>query len=265
MNKGSLDRVMFDNESPVLEWKERSEIAIGTARALAYLHSGCQHKIIHCDVKPENILLHVDVHSNQNLQVKMLDFGISKLLSPEQSNLLTTLRGTRGYLAPEWLTSSGISDKSDVFSYGMVLLEIVRGGRNFSIQPRTTGSHCSPLSTPKLQRLYFPLLALEMHEQKRYMELVDPRLEGRAKSEEVERLVRVALCCLQMEPSRRPTMSYVVRMLEGSLPAGRPRIESLSFLRYYGSEYAEAVTTSTDGCNGPSEFIRDSDYPLDNC
>ncbi|KAK9017783.1 hypothetical protein V6N11_000786 [Hibiscus sabdariffa] len=265
MNKGSLDRVMFDSESSVLEWKERLEIAIGTARALAYLHSGCQHKIIHCDVKPENILLHVGENLNQNLQVKMSDFGISKLISPEQSNLLTTLRGTRGYLAPEWLTSSGISDKSDVFSYGMVLLEIVRGRRNFTIQLQSNGSDHSPLSAPKLQRLYFPLLALEMHEQKRYMELLDPRLEGRAKSEEVERLVRVALCCLQMEPFRRPTMSNVVRMLEGSLPAGWPRIESLNFLRYYGSSYAEAVTTSTDGCNGLSEFILDSDHPLDNC
>ncbi|GMJ01531.1 hypothetical protein like AT5G35370 [Hibiscus trionum] len=261
MNKGSLDRVMFDNESSVLEWKERLEIAIGTARALAYLHSGCQHKIIHCDVKPENILLHVDEHLNQNLQVKMSDFGISKLLSPEQSNLLTTLRGTRGYLAPEWLTSTGISDKSDVYSYGMVLLEIVRGRRNFSIQLQSNNSHHSPLSTPKLQRLYFPLLALEMHEQKRYTELVDPRLEGRAKSEEVERLVRVALCCLQMEPFRRPTMSNVVGMLEGRLPVGQPRMESLNFLRYYGGRYAEAVTISTDGCNGISEFIMDFDHP----
>jgi serine/threonine protein kinase len=104
------------------------EIALGTARGLAYLHSECEHRIIHCDVKPENILLH------DNLQVKISDFGISKLLSPEQSALFTTLRGTRGYLAPEWLTSSPISDKADVYSYGMVLLEIVRGRKNCSLQ-----------------------------------------------------------------------------------------------------------------------------------
>ncbi|MBA0736130.1 hypothetical protein Gogos_009704 [Gossypium gossypioides] len=257
MNKGSLDHVIFNNES-VLEWKERFEIAVGTARGLAYLHSGCQHKIIHCDVKPENILLHEE-NLHQNSQVKISDFGISKLLTPEQSNLLTTLRGTRGYLAPEWLTSWGISEKSDVFSYGMVLLEIVRGRRNFSIQT------CAPLSGTELKRLYFPLLALEMHEQKRYMELVDPRLNGRAESEEVKRLVQVALCCVQMEPWQRPTMSNVVGMLEGSLPVEQPRIESLNFLRIYGGRYASVLTTSTDGCNEQNEFIMDYHQSSNDC
>ncbi|TYI67528.1 hypothetical protein E1A91_D08G024300v1 [Gossypium mustelinum] len=257
MNKGSLDHVIFNNES-VLEWKERFKIAVGTARGLAYLHSGCQHKIIHCDVKPENILLHEE-NLHQNLQVKISDFGISKLLTPEQSNLLTTLRGTRGYLAPEWLTSSGISEKSDVFSYGMVLLEIVRGRRNFSIQP------CAPLSGTELKRLYFPLLALEMHEQKRYMELVDPKLNGRAESEEVERLVQVALCCVQMQPWQRPTMSNVVGMLEGSLPVEQPRIESLNFLQIYGGRYASVLTTSTDGCNEQNEFIMDYHQSSNDC
>ncbi|KAB2015415.1 hypothetical protein ES319_D08G023600v1, partial [Gossypium barbadense] len=257
MNKGSLDHVIFNNES-VLEWKERFKIAVGTARGLAYLHSGCQHKIIHCDVKPENILLHEE-NLHQNLQVKVSDLGISKLLTPEQSNLLTTLRGTRGYLAPEWLTSSGISEKSDIFSYGMVLLEIVRGRRNFSIQP------CAPLSGTELKRLYFPLLALEMHEQKRYMELVDPKLNGRAESEEVERLVQVALCCVQMQPWQRPTMSNVVGMLEGSLPVEQPRIESLNFLRIYGGRYASVLTTSTDGCNEQNEFIMDYHQSSNDC
>ncbi|KAL1085068.1 hypothetical protein V6Z11_D08G025000 [Gossypium hirsutum] len=215
MNKGSLDHVIFNNES-VLEWKERFKIAIS-------------------------------------------DLGISKFLTPEQSNLLTTLRGTRGYLAPEWLTSSGISEKSDVFSYGMVLLEIVRGRRNFSIQP------CAPLSGTELKRLYFPLLALEMHEQKRYMELVDPKLNGRAESEEVERLVQVALCCVQMQPWQRPTMSNVVGMLEGSLPVEQPRIESLNFLRIYGGRYASVLTTSTDGCNEQNEFIMDYHQSSNDC
>ncbi|XVF30187.1 hypothetical protein REPUB_Repub16aG0035700 [Reevesia pubescens] len=256
MNRGSLDNAIFNDES-VLEWKERLEIAVGTARGLAYLHSECQHKIIHCDVKPENILLH------DNLRVKISDFGISKLLTPEQSNLLTRLRGTRGYLAPERLTSYGISDKSDVYSYGMVLLEIVRGRRNFIIQKRSNSSSCASPGL-ELERIYFPLLALEMHEQKRYLELADPRLEGRAKNEEVEMLVRVALCCVQLEPRLRPTMSNVVGMLEGSLPLGQPRIESLNFLRFYGQRYAEAVTASTDGWNGPSEFIVEH-LPSNNC
>ncbi|CAA3021787.1 G-type lectin S-receptor-like serine threonine-kinase At5g35370 [Olea europaea subsp. europaea] len=245
MNRGSLDRSLFGNDGPALEWQERYEIALGTARGLAYLHTGCEHKILHCDVKPENILLH------DKLQVKISDFGLSKLLSPEESGLFTTLRGTRGYLAPEWLTSSAISDRTDVYSYGMVLLEILRGKKNSSAQTRSnnisgnninTGDNRSSSSSGESghRLIYFPLYALEMHEEGRYSELVDPRLGGKVRMEEVEKLVRVALCCVQEEPSLRPSMSNVVGMLEGILPLGEPRIESLNFLRFYGRRFTEA-------------------------
>lgn len=254
MNKGSLDRTLFKGEQ-ALEWRERFEIAIGTARGLAYLHSGCEHKIIHCDVKPENILLH------DKSQVKISDFGLSKLLSPEESGLFTTLRGTRGYLAPEWLTSSAISDKTDVYSYGMVLLEIIRGKKNSSPQMQSDDNNntsesdttnTSPLSRESRSRLvYFPLFALEMHEQRRYLELVDPRLMGRVRSEEVEKLVRVALCCVHEEPSLRPSMSNVVGMLEGGVALGEPRIESLSFLRFYGRRFTEASTMEENSGQEP--------------
>ncbi|XWS28184.1 hypothetical protein CRYUN_Cryun25bG0043800 [Craigia yunnanensis] len=96
-----------------------------------------------------------------------------------------------------------------------------------------------------------------MHELKRYLELVDPRLEGRVKREKVEMLVQVALCCVQLEPMLKPTMSNVVSMMKGNLPLWQPRIESLNFLHFYGLRYAEVVTTSTNGCNGRSEFIVD--------
>ncbi|KAL6992949.1 hypothetical protein U1Q18_011064 [Sarracenia purpurea var. burkii] len=235
MNRGSLDKVLF-GDGPVLEWPERFEIAVGTARGLAYLHGACDKKIIHCDVKPENILLH------DNLQVKISDFGLSKLLSSGQSGLFTTMRGTRGYLAPEWLSNSAITDKSDVYSFGMVLLEIVRGRKNCSPRAQipcaeNAQSSSSPSSEPSI---YFPLFALEMHEQRRYLELADPRLEGRVKSEEVEELVRVALCCVQEEPALRPSMCNVVGMLEGGLTVGMPRIASLNFLRFFGQRFTEA-------------------------
>lgn len=250
MSKGSLDRTLFGN-GPVLEWGERVEIALGTARGLAYLHSGCEHKIIHCDVKPQNILLH------DNLQVKISDFGLSKLLSPEQSGLYTTMRGTRGYLAPEWLTSSAISDKSDVYGYGMVLLEIVRGRKNSTLQTWSDGiSGGDGLSTSsygsETRSIYFPLCALEMHEQNRYLELADRRLEGRVTSEEVEKLVRIALCCVHEDPALRPTMANVVSMLEGGLPVGEPRVDSLNFLRYYGRRFTEV--SRKEGSNEQDEF-----------
>ncbi|KAF7150103.1 hypothetical protein RHSIM_Rhsim02G0074200 [Rhododendron simsii] len=245
MNRGSLDRVLFGN-GYVLEWEERFKIAVGTARGLAYLHSSCEQKIIHCDVKPENILL------DDNQQVKISDFGISKLLSREQSGLFTTMRGTRGYLAPEWLSNSPITDKSDVYSYGMVLLEIVRGRKNWSLQIRNgnTENDQSSSSSGLEHSTFFPLFALEMHNQRQYLELVDPRLEGRVTSEEVEKLVRVALCCLHQDPELRPSMANVLGMLEGGYPVGVPRVESLSFLPFFGQRRMEVPRIEAHNVNG---------------
>ncbi|XP_020243283.1 LOW QUALITY PROTEIN: G-type lectin S-receptor-like serine/threonine-protein kinase At5g35370 [Asparagus officinalis] len=220
MNRGSLDQSLF-RPGPVLGWTERLNIAIGTARGLAYLHSGCQHKIVHCDIKPENILL----DEREGIKrVKISDFGLAKLLSRESmETFFSTMRGTRGYLAPEWLTNTGISDKSDVYSFGMVLLEIVRGRKSRS------------------QDIEY---VLEMHEKRKYMELPDGRLEGRATAAEVERVVKVALWCLQEEPWMRPSMGSVVAMLEGTVEVEEPMLESLGFLRLYskGFEGAMAMT-----------------------
>ncbi|KAK9992996.1 hypothetical protein SO802_022699 [Lithocarpus litseifolius] len=158
------------------------------------------------------------------------------------------MRGTRGYLAPEWIMSSAISDKADVYSYGLVLLEIVRGRKNSSIQTwshstKTSSSEGNaPSSSPSVlehRLIYFPLFALEMHQQRRYLELADPRLEGRVTSEEVEKLVRIALCCVHEDPALRPSMAHVVGMLEGGLSLGEPRSESLNFLRFYAQRFIE--------------------------
>ncbi|EOA18762.1 hypothetical protein CARUB_v10007358mg [Capsella rubella] len=253
MNHGSLEKTLFSGNGPVLEWQERFDIALGTARGLAYLHSGCDQKIIHCDVKPENILLH------DHFQPKLSDFGLSKLLSQEESSLFTTMRGTRGYLAPEWITNTAISEKADVYSYGMVLLELVSGRKNCSFRSRSNSVteennvNSSSTTTTSTGMVYFPLYALDMHEQGRYMELADPRLEGRVTSQEVEKLVRIALCCVHEEPALRPTMAAVVGMFEGSIPLGIPRMESLNFLRFYGLRFAES--SMVEGQNGESETM----------
>ncbi|KAJ0984501.1 hypothetical protein J5N97_002857 [Dioscorea zingiberensis] len=237
MNRGSLDKSLFGPGGPVLEWQERVDVAIGAARGLAYLHSGCQHKIIHCDVKPENILLHDGGH------VKISDFGLAKMMTPEQSGLFTTMRGTRGYLAPEWLTNSAISDRTDVYSYGMVLLEIVHGRQNRSngavLKSEESGGTMGTESSSGFgESEYFPMVALEMHEQGKYVELADQRLEGRVTAEEVARMVKVALCCLHEEPGFRPSMVAVVGMLEGNVAVPQPRVDLLNFLRLYGRGFA---------------------------
>lgn len=233
MNRGSLDRSLFRPTGPLLEWADRMHVALGAARGLAYLHSGCQPKIIHCDVKPENILL--DDEGKTTL-VKIADFGLAKLLTAEQSGLFTTMRGTRGYLAPEWLSNTPISDRTDVYSFGMVLLEILRGRKNRSERVTDGNSNISSTSTESVSTKsdYFPLIALEMYEQKRYVDLADPRLEGRVEVHELERMVKTALCCLHEDPGLRPSMTSVAAMLEGTMEAWEPRAEALGFLRVYG-------------------------------
>ncbi|XP_047050589.1 G-type lectin S-receptor-like serine/threonine-protein kinase At5g35370 [Lolium rigidum] len=245
MSRGSLDQSLFLSRSGnkktqvLLEWPERVGVCVGAARGLAYLHAGCDRKILHCDVKPENILL------DERGGVKIADFGLAKLLSPEQSGLFTTMRGTRGYLAPEWLTNAPVSDKADVYSFGMVLLEIVRGAKNSKLllqqhdHDDTAGSSSAVSSSASSEGhggSYFPAVALEAHEEggRRYAELVDARLEGRASAAEVARVVRVALCCLHEDASLRPAMTAVAAMLDGSMEVCEPRTEQLAYLRMYG-------------------------------
>ncbi|CAM0943898.1 unnamed protein product [Alopecurus aequalis] len=244
MNQGSLDRPLFRPNGPLLEWKERMDIAVGAARGLAYLHFGCNQRIIHCDVKPENILL------ADGGQVKIADFGLAKFLTPEQSGLFTTMRGTRGYLAPEWLTNTAITDRTDVYGFGMVLLELVHGRKNRSEHVSdgtggdedsintSSGGATAGSSSRSARNDYFPLVALEGHEAGRYAELADARLEGRVVAKEVERMVKVALCCLHEDPQTRPSMAVVAGMLEGTMELCEPRAQSLGFLRLYGRGFA---------------------------
>jgi hypothetical protein len=248
MDRGSLDRSLFSRPtgSPLLEWKERVDVAVGSARGLAYLHFGCDQRIIHCDVKPENILL-----ADGGL-VKIADFGLAKLLTPEQSGLFTTMRGTRGYLAPEWLSNAPITDRTDVYSFGMVLLELVRGRKNRSERisdGEASGSLNGATGSASSRSDYFPLTALEGYEAGQYAELADPRLEGRVVVKEVERLVKVALCCLHEDPHLRPSMTVVAGMLEGAMELWEPRVHFLSFLRLYGQGCAGSAAGGASDLN----------------
>ncbi|TVU28668.1 hypothetical protein EJB05_20197, partial [Eragrostis curvula] len=248
MNRGSLDRSLFRPTCPqLLDWKERMDVAVGAARGLAYLHFGCDQRIIHCDVKPENILL-----ADGGL-VKIADFGLAKFLTPEQSGLFTTMRGTRGYLAPEWLSNAPITDRTDVYSFGMVLLELVRGRKNRSEHVSDNGGEASSSSNgttgSSSKSDYFPLAALEAHEAGQYAALADPRLQGKVNAKEVERVVKVALCCLHEDPHLRPSMAVVVGMLEGTMDLKEPCVQSLGFLRLYGRGFAGSAAGGSSDPN----------------
>ncbi|KAJ9549332.1 hypothetical protein OSB04_021875 [Centaurea solstitialis] len=204
MPNGSLDSHLF-HEKPVLSWKTRYDIALGTARGLVYLHEKCRDCIIHCDIKPENILLDADFCP------KIADFGLAKLVGRDFSRVLTTIRGTRGYLAPEWLSGVAVTAKADVFSYGMLLFELVNGKRN------TDG--CEDLST------YFPCLAASVvMAGGDILGVLDTRLNKEANVEQVSRICKVAFWCIQDEEERRPSMSVVEQILEGVLDVKMPPV-----------------------------------------
>ncbi|KAF4399766.1 hypothetical protein G4B88_022849 [Cannabis sativa] len=199
MAKGSLDKWIFNinNNNQVLDWNTRFNIALGTAKGLAYLHEECEVKIIHCDIKPENVLL------DDNFVAKVSDFGLAKLMNREQSLVITTLRGTRGYLAPEWLTNYAITEKSDVYSYGMVLLEIISGRKNHDSEDDSS------------EKSHFPSYAFKMFEEEKLEEIIDSRLEIDENDQRVNNAIKTALWCIQDEMHIRPTMTKVVQMLEG--------------------------------------------------
>ncbi|CAL9768889.1 unnamed protein product [Musa acuminata subsp. burmannicoides] len=202
MTNGSLNTHLFSKGSPAMAWLTRYNIAIGTARGLAYLHEQCRDCIIHCDVKPENILLDESFHP------KLADFGLAKLVGRDFSKVLTTMRGTVGYLAPEWISGEAITPKADAYSYGMTLLELISGRRN---------TEQSGEDDP-----FFPVLAATKLVEGDILSLLDPRLHGNADITELERACRVACWCIQDDEAHRPSMAHVVQILEGTLDVDKP-------------------------------------------
>ena len=246
MRKGSLDKWIFNKneEGNLLDWDTRFNIALGTAKGLAYLHEECEVKIVHCDIKPENVLL------DDNFVAKVSDFGLAKLMNREQSIVYTTLRGTRGYLAPEWITNFAISEKSDVYSYGMVLLEIIGGRKNYDSRDNSEKAH-------------FPSYASKMLEEGKLKEILDTELEIDEKDERVVRAIKVAMWCIQDEMHLRPPMAKVVQMLQGlcDVPPPPPptssQLGSLSGIFKWNSYGATA-----SGVNDYSSDVAISDIRL---
>ncbi|KAJ1261302.1 hypothetical protein BS78_09G018400 [Paspalum vaginatum] len=212
MLNGSLDTHLFQsNATTVLSWRTRYQVALGVARGLSYLHQSCRECIIHCDIKPENILL------DASFLPKIADFGMAAIIGRDFSRVLTTFRGTVGYLAPEWLSGVAITPKVDVYSFGMVLLEIISGRRN-SLEVNTSCNY---------HVAYFPVQAISKLHEGDIQSLVDPRLLGDFDLEVAERVCRVAFWCIQDDECDRPTMGQVVQVLEGLLELNMPPMPRL--------------------------------------
>lgn len=196
LENGSLDRALFGDGSLKLDWPTRSEIILGIAKGLAYLHEESSIRIVHRDIKASNVLLDTD------LNPKVSDFGLAKLYDENKSHVSTTrIAGTFGYLAPEYAMRGHLTEKADVFAFGVVALETVSGRSNTDTSLEET-------------KIYLLEWAWGLYEGKRPLGIVDPRLDG-FNAEEALRAIRVALLCTQGSPHQRPPMSRVVAMLTG--------------------------------------------------
>uniref|UniRef100_K4CG99 non-specific serine/threonine protein kinase n=1 Tax=Solanum lycopersicum TaxID=4081 RepID=K4CG99_SOLLC len=218
MVNGSLDRwITHENRENGLTWSTRQRIISDIAKGLAYLHEDCSHKIIHLDIKPQNILL------DQYFNAKISDFGLSKLIDKDKSKVVTRMRGTRGYLAPEWL-SSVITEKVDVYAFGIVLLEILCGRKNLD------------WSQHDEEDVHLLSVFRRKSEQEQLMDMVDKNEDMQLHREAVTEMMSLAAWCLQGDFSKRPSMSLVVKALED-----KSRSLQLSFTSCYASDPHSSV------------------------
>lgn len=206
MEHGSL----ADNLSTkALDWEKRFAIAAGTSKGLAYLHEECLEWVLHCDVKPQNILL------DSNYNPKVADFGLSKLQNRGEAHnsSFSRIRGTRGYMAPEWVYNLPITSKVDVYSYGIVALELITGrkpsGAQIVSDGRETTEQAGRLVTWVKEKMNGGSTTEAWIE-----EIADPIMEGNFERAKMKLLVKVALQCAEEDKEARPTMRRVVEMLE---------------------------------------------------
>uniref|UniRef100_A0A0D9UWX5 Receptor-like serine/threonine-protein kinase n=1 Tax=Leersia perrieri TaxID=77586 RepID=A0A0D9UWX5_9ORYZ len=219
MPNRSLDTHLFQSNGKLLDWSTRYQIALGVARGLCYLHESCYDRIIHCDIKPQNVLL------DALFIPKIADFGMAKFAGRDFSRVLTTMRGTLGYLAPEWISGTAITPKVDVYSYGMVLLELVSGRRNSARSEEFTTAKST--DTDGNYSVYFPMQASQKLLDGDVMSLLDQRLSGDADIKEVAKVCKIACWCIQDDEVDRPTMGQVVQILEGVLDCDMPPLPRL--------------------------------------
>uniref|UniRef100_A0A0R0ESS1 Protein kinase domain-containing protein n=1 Tax=Glycine max TaxID=3847 RepID=A0A0R0ESS1_SOYBN len=200
MPNGSLDKYIFSKEKGIpLSHEKIYEISLGIAGGIAYLHEGCDMQILHFDIKPHNILLDV------NFVPKVSDFGLAKLHAENDGVVnLTAARGTLGYMAPElfYKNIGGVSYKADVYSFGMLLMEMASRRRNSNPHAEHSSQH------------YFPFWIYDQFKEEKNINMNDASEEDNILS---KKMFMVALWCIQLNPSDRPSMSRVVEMLEGKI------------------------------------------------
>ncbi|XP_022727410.1 proline-rich receptor-like protein kinase PERK9 isoform X3 [Durio zibethinus] len=186
-------------DRPVLDWATRVKIAAGAARGIAYLHEDCHPRIIHRDIKSSNILL------DNNFEARVSDFGLAKLALDANTHVTTRVMGTFGYMAPEYASSGKLTEKSDVFSFGVVLLELVTG--------RKPVDASQPLGDESLVEWARPLLTHALDGED-FEGLADPKLGRNYVDSEMFRMIEAAAACVRHSAAKRPRMGQVMRAFD---------------------------------------------------
>ncbi|KAF8036604.1 hypothetical protein BT93_C2358 [Corymbia citriodora subsp. variegata] len=210
MSNGTLADFLFGTSRP--SWYRRIEIACDVARGLSYLHDDCTRRIIHCDIKPQNILL------DGSLTAKISYFGLAKLLMANQTRTTTGVRGTRGYLAPEWFGNMPISSKVDVYSFGILLVELICCRKNYETGAETEA------------QIVLVDWVYDCYQEGSVHQLVERDEEASSDIRKVKKFVMTALWCIQEDPALRPSMKKITQMLEGAVEVPVPPVPSSSII-----------------------------------
>ncbi|GFP91489.1 probable serine/threonine-protein kinase at1g01540 [Phtheirospermum japonicum] len=218
VDNGNLDQWLHGDVGDVspLTWEIRINIIIGTAKGLAYLHEGLEPKVVHRDIKTSNILL------DHQWNPKLSDFGLAKLLNSESSYVTTRVMGTFGYVAPEYACTGMLNEKSDIYSFGILIMEIITG--------RSPVDYSRPAGEVNLVDWLKTMVGNRKSE-----EVIDPKIPERPATKALKRVILVALRCVDPDAQKRPKMGHVIHMLESEdlLSRDERKIgrESLSSLR----------------------------------
>ncbi|KAJ4829055.1 putative L-type lectin-domain containing receptor kinase S.7 [Turnera subulata] len=230
MPYGSLDNVLYQDteQGTLLSWPVRQNIAVGLASALSYLHQECEQQVIHRDIKTSNVMLDV------NFNARLGDFGLARLMDHDKSPVSTLTAGTMGYLAPEYLHCGKATEKTDVFSYGVVILELACGRRPF--ERETQGQKLTNLVD----------WVWELYGEGNIIDAADKRLNGEFEVEDMRKLLLVGLSCTNPDSMARPTMRRVLQILNGEaeplfVPQKKP---SLTFS--FGLPALEDIVSDSD-------------------
>ncbi|KAF5800213.1 putative protein kinase RLK-Pelle-SD-2b family [Helianthus annuus] len=205
MSNGTLAGFLFGDVRP--SWKLSSDVIVGIAKGLADLHEECSTKVIHCDIKPQNILL------DDCYNAKISDFGLAKLLMMDQSRTSTGIRGTQGYVAPEWFRSTPVIVKVDVYSFGVLLLEMISCRKSVVFNESDSKDVVAVLTD----------WAWDCYQEGRLEVFLENDSEALDDYKRLMTFVKVGLWCVQENPSMRPTMRKVIQMLEGVVEVNEPQ------------------------------------------